>query len=76
LIVGVIVIPKRYIKCPRSDDKLSVKRISDVTTLKEFNRENLIREFDKIKLYTSNNMKKADAEMGKRIYREVLKIET
>lgn len=73
--MGVIVIPKRYIKRPRSDDKLSVKRISDVTTLKEFNRENLIREFDKIKLYTSNNMKKANAEMGKE-FTEVLKIET
>ena len=63
-----IVIPKKYRSDLKPDDELLVEKIGDTIVLRRFNREELVKEFNKIKLYTSDDMKKANAERGKELY--------
>jgi len=63
-----IVIPKKFRDNLKPNDEFIVEKIGDTIVLRKFNREELIKEFNEIKLYTKDEMKNANAERGKELY--------
>ena len=60
-----ITIPKKYRKNLKPNDQLLIEKIGDTIILRKFNRENLLKEINEIKLYTKGKMRKTNAEKGK-----------
>ncbi len=63
-----IVIPSRFREGLRPRDELVVERRGAEIVLKKASREDLLKEFNEIKLFVNENLRTLSAEKGKHMY--------